>query len=266
MRMRLQRCARCQFRRASCWRAYRGACASVAARISDRPTRIRRCGFETIRLAGEQGVPLTTGILIGIGETRAERVQSLLAIRDLHERYGHIQEVIIQNFRPKPGTRMAQTPAAATREHLWTIAVARLLFEPEMNIQAPPNLAEGDLAPLIGAGINDWGGVSPVTPDHVNPEAPWPQLSVLEAACTASGKLLVERLAIYPQYLRALDRWVDPGLRTARASWRRCRRLAAHRCVDARCGRALAGGRSTRGGVETGDRCRAIYPDCWTAP
>ena len=99
MRMRLRRCARCRFRRASCWRAYRGACASAAARISDRPTRIRRCGFETIRLAGEQGVPLTTGILIGIGETRAERVQSLLAIRDLHERYGHIQEVIIQNFR-----------------------------------------------------------------------------------------------------------------------------------------------------------------------
>ena len=99
--------------------------------------------LETIRLAGEQGVPLTTGILIGIGETRAERVQSLLAIRDLHDRYGHIQEIIVQNFRPKPGTRMAQAPAAAPREHLWTIAVARLLFEPEMNIQAPPNLDRG---------------------------------------------------------------------------------------------------------------------------
>jgi FO synthase len=195
---------------------------SVSRRLCDRggphfgsPDKDPAARLETIRFAGEQGVPLTTGILIGIGESRAERVQSLMAIRDLHERYGHIQEVIIQNFLPKPGTRMAQSPAAAKREHLWTIAVARLLFEPEMNIQAPPNLAKGGLAPLIGAGINDWGGVSPVTPDHVNPEAPWPQLSVLEAACTASGKLLVERLAIYPQYLRALDRWVDPGLRTA---------------------------------------------------
>ena len=194
---------------------------SVSRRLCERggphfgsPDKDPAVRLETIRLAGEQAVPLTTGILIGIGETRAERVQSLLAIRDLHERYGHIQEVIIQNFRPKPGTRMAQTPAAATREHLWTIAIARLLFEPEMNIQAPPNLADGDLAPLIGAGINDWGGVSPVTPDHVNPEAPWPELSVLESACRASGKELAERLAIYPQYVRALDCWVDPGLRT----------------------------------------------------
>ena len=170
--------------------------------------------LETIRLAGEQGVPLTTGILIGIGETRAERVQSLLAIRGLHDRYGHIQEVIIQNFRPKPGTRMARAPAAAAREHVWTIAVARLLFEPEMNIQAPPNLTDGNLAPLLDAGINDWGGVSPVTPDHVNPEAPWPHLSVLEKACRDSGKQLVERLAVYPQYVRVLERWVDPDLRT----------------------------------------------------
>ena len=195
---------------------------SVSRRLCERggphfgsPDKDPAVRLETIRLAGEQSVPFTTGILIGIGETRIERVQSLLAIRDLHERYGHIQEIIIQNFLPKPGTRMAQTPAIATREHLWTIAVARLLFEPEMNIQAPPNLAKGNLAPLIGAGINDWGGVSPVTPDHVNPEAPWPQLSVLELMCRASGKQLVERLAIYPQYVRALDRWVDPDLRTA---------------------------------------------------
>ncbi len=171
--------------------------------------------LETIRLAGEQDVPLTTGILIGIGETRAERVQSLLAIRDLHDRYGHVQEIIIQNFRPKSGTRMAQAPAATAREHLWTVAVARLLFEPEMNIQAPPNLTEGDLAPLLDAGINDWGGVSPVTPDHVNPEAPWPHLSVLEKACRDAGQQLVERLAVYPHYVRALDRWVDPDIRTA---------------------------------------------------
>ena len=186
------------------------------------PDKNPRVRLETIRLAGEQGVPLTTGILIGIGETRAERVQSLLAIRELHETYGHIQEIIVQNFRPKPGTRMAQSPAASTHEHLWTIAMARLLFDPEMNIQAPPNLAEGDLAPLLGAGINDWGGVSPVTPDHVNPEAPWPQLVALEEACRTSGKELVERVAIYPQYVRALDRWIDPGLRTS-----------VLRCVDA---------------------------------
>jgi FO synthase len=169
--------------------------------------------LETIRLAGEQSVPLTTGILIGIGETRLERVQSLLAIRGLHERYGHVQEVIIQNFRPKPGTKMAATPAAASREHLWTIATARLIFAPEMNIQAPPNLAD-DVRLLIDAGINDFGGVSPVTPDHVNPEAPWPQVPVLEAACRTSGKELIERLAIYPSYARAPDRWVDPNLRT----------------------------------------------------
>jgi FO synthase len=142
-------------------------------------------------------------------------MESLLAIRDLHERYGHIQEIIVQNFRPKDGTPMARTPAADHREHLWTIAVARLLFPPDMSIQAPPNLTDGDLAPLIAAGIDDFGGVSPVTPDHVNPEAPWPHISVLERACRASGKTLAERLAIYPRYARELDRWVDPALRAA---------------------------------------------------
>ena len=202
---------------------------SVAQRLCERggphfgsPDKHPAVRLETIRLAGEQSVPLTTGILIGIGETRAERVHSLLAIRDLHDRYGHIQEVIIQNFRPKPGTRMAQAPAASAREHAWTIAVARLLFDPQMNIQAPPNLTDGDPAPLIEAGINDLGGVSPVTPDHVNPEAPWPHLSVLEAACRASSKQLVERLAIYPIHARAVECWVDAPLRTA-----------VLRCVDA---------------------------------
>jgi FO synthase len=179
------------------------------------PDKDPKVRLETIRLAGEQAVPLTTGILIGIGETRAERIESLLAIRDLHERYGHIQEIIVQNFRPKDGTRMAQAPAAAHREHLWTIAVARLLFPPDMSIQAPPNLTDGDLAPLIDAGIDDFGGVSPVTPDHVNPEAPWPHVSVLEQACRATGKTLIERLAIYPRYVRVLDRWIDPAFRTA---------------------------------------------------
>jgi FO synthase len=169
--------------------------------------------LETIREAGEAAVPFTSGILIGIGETRRERIESLLALRDLHERYGHLQEIIIQNFRAKPGTRMAQAPEPDLEDHLWTIAVARLIFGPEMNLQAPPNLNPGGLAQMIAAGINDWGGVSPVTPDHVNPEAPWPALRRLAEQTAAAGKLLVERLAIYPSYARDPERWLDPALR-----------------------------------------------------
>ncbi len=169
----------------------------------------------TIRMAGEQRVPFTTGILIGIGETRRERIEALLALRDLHETHGHIQEIIVQNFRPKPGTRMAEVAPPSIEEHLWTIAVARLIFPAVMNIQAPPNLNPGALNKLVEAGINDWGGVSPVTPDHVNPEAPWPHLRVLERATRAAGKQLVDRLAIYPSYARASRDWVDPALRTA---------------------------------------------------
>jgi len=171
--------------------------------------------LETMRAAGEAAVPFTSGILIGIGETRRERIESLLALRDLHERYGHLQEIIIQNFRAKPETRMAQAPEPDLDDHLWTIAVARLIFGPEMNIQAPPNLNPDGLAQMIGAGINDWGGVSPVTPDHVNPEAPWPSLDRLAERTAAAGKLLVERLAIYPAYARVPERWLDPALRTS---------------------------------------------------
>src|SRR5712671_5165666 len=171
--------------------------------------------LETIGAAGEAAVPFTSGILIGIGETRHERIQSLLALRDLHERYGHLQEIIIQNFRAKPGTRMAQAPEPDLDDHLWTIAVARLIFGPEMNIQAPPNLNPGALAEMIAAGINDWGGVSPVTPDHVNPERPWPALDRLAEQTAGAGKLLVERLAIYPAYARDVERWLDPALRIA---------------------------------------------------
>ena len=171
--------------------------------------------LETTRAAGEAAVPFTSGILIGIGETRRERIESLLALRDLHDRYGHLQEIIIQNFRAKPGTRMAQAPEPDLNDHLWTIAAARLIFGPEMNIQAPPNLNPGALAEMIAAGINDWGGVSPVTPDHVNPEAPWPALQRLAEQTTAAGKQLVDRLAIYPAYARDPDRWLDPALRPA---------------------------------------------------
>jgi FO synthase len=168
----------------------------------------------TIAAAGEAAVPFTSGILIGIGETRGERIDSLLALRALHERYGHIQEIIIQNFRAKPGTRMAHSPEPDLAEHLWTIAAARLIFGAEMNIQAPPNLNPDALGAMIAAGINDWGGVSPVTPDHVNPEAPWPALTALRAATAAAGKQLVERLAIYPAYARDPGRWLAPALRT----------------------------------------------------
>ncbi|HWB51906.1 MAG TPA: 5-amino-6-(D-ribitylamino)uracil--L-tyrosine 4-hydroxyphenyl transferase CofH [Stellaceae bacterium] len=168
----------------------------------------------TIAAAGETAVPFTSGILIGIGETRRERIEALLALRALHERHGHIQEIIIQNFRAKPGTRMADAPDPDEAEHLWTIAVARLVFGAAMNIQAPPNLMPEALEAMIAAGINDWGGVSPVTPDHVNPEAPWPELDVLAERTAGAGKLLVERLAIYPEYVQQPGRWLDPALRT----------------------------------------------------
>jgi FO synthase len=179
------------------------------------PDKAPAARLETMRLAGERNVPFTSGILIGIGETRQERIDSLLTLRDLNDVHGHIQEIIIQNFRPKPGTRMEHTAAPDVEDHLWTIAVARLIFEPSMNIQAPPNLSPGALGRLVTAGINDWGGVSPVTPDHVNPEAPWPHLRVLEAATRAAGMDLTERLAIYPAFARDTNRWFDQGLRTA---------------------------------------------------
>jgi len=171
--------------------------------------------LETIALAGEAAVPFTSGILIGIGETRAERIEALLALRRLHERYGHIQEIIIQNFRAKPDTRMAEAPEPDLDDLKWTIAVARLIYGPAMNIQAPPNLSGDDAAALIDAGINDWGGVSPVTPDFVNPEAPWPHLADLARLTAGAGKQLVERLAVYPNYAHDTDRWVDRKLAPA---------------------------------------------------
>ena len=169
----------------------------------------------TLEHAGELAVPFTTGILIGIGETRRERIESLLAIRDLGDRYGHIQEVIVQNFRAKPGTPMAASPEPSLEDHLWTIAAARLLLGPETSVQAPPNLRPGALARLVEAGIDDWGGVSPVTPDHVNPEAPWPHLLELERATESVGKSLAPRLPLYPRYVADPERWVDPRLRSA---------------------------------------------------
>jgi FO synthase len=167
----------------------------------------------TIDAAGAARVPFTSGILIGIGETRAERLAALLALRELHERHGHIQEIIIQNFRAKPDTRMANAPEPDIGDLMWTIALARLVFGPAMNIQAPPNLSALGFSRLIEAGLNDWGGVSPVTPDHVNPEAPWPALSVLRHETAARGKVLIERLAVYPEFALDTDRWQDAALR-----------------------------------------------------
>ena len=170
--------------------------------------------LDTIRMAGEQKVPFTSGILIGIGETRLERIQSLLALRALHRQYGHIQEIIIQNFRAKPNTRMAQAPEPDLDELLWTIALARILFGAQMNIQAPPNLSPSAYQKLISAGLNDWGGVSPVTPDHVNPEARWPHLAELVKQTAQEGKILVERLALYPEYVQNAQTWLDHQLVT----------------------------------------------------
>ncbi|WP_371433431.1 5-amino-6-(D-ribitylamino)uracil--L-tyrosine 4-hydroxyphenyl transferase CofH [Novosphingobium sp.] len=169
-----------------------------------------------IAAAGEANVPFTTGLLIGIGETRLERIEALFAIRDLHRRHGHIQEVIVQNFRAKPGTRMADHAEPSVEDHLWTIAAARLIMGAEMTIQAPPNLHDRSaLGDLIRAGLNDWGGVSPLTPDHVNPEAPWPHLEVLADATADAGRALRQRLAIGARHARNATAWCDPRIAPA---------------------------------------------------
>ena len=203
-------------------RALRGVSASMGLmlettsdRLSERggphfgsPDKDPRERLRTIRSAGDARVPFTTGILIGIGETRAERIDALLAIRDLAQRYGHVQEVIVQNFRAKPGTQMARAPEPSLDELLWTIAVARILLGAHAHLQAPPNLSYDDFPRLLDAGIDDWGGVSPVTVDHVNPEAPWPEIERLRAACENHGLLLVPRLAVYPEWIDGA--WIDP--------------------------------------------------------
>jgi FO synthase len=171
--------------------------------------------IETLEAAGRAAVPFTTGILIGIGETRAERIEALLEIRRVHEAYGHIQEVIIQNFRAKPDTKMRDWPEPDLDDLAWTVAVARLVLGGRMSVQAPPNLSPGGLARLVAAGVNDWGGVSPVTPDFVNPEAPWPHLQLLADETAAAGKLLVERLTVYPSYALDAARWIDIKLAPA---------------------------------------------------
>ena len=166
------------------------------------PDKVPALRLRTIEEAGKLSIAFTTGILIGIGETMEERVDSLFAIRGLQEKYGHIQEVIVQNFRAKPDIPMANHPEPSLEDMLRTIAIARLVLGPQMNIQAPPNLSYADFPRLLEAGINDWGGISPVTRDFINPEAAWPQISKLDAETAARGFTLRERLALYPEFVR----------------------------------------------------------------
>jgi FO synthase len=166
--------------------------------------------LRTLEEAGQLSIPFTTGILIGIGETRRERVESLLAIRALHERYGHIQEVIVQNFVPKPEIAMADVAEQADTEMLHAVAMARLILPTDVSVQAPPNLNAARTSQLIAAGINDFGGISPVTPDYINPGQPWPHLLTLRQACQRLGFDLQPRLPLYDRYLD--PRWIDPQL------------------------------------------------------
>ena len=170
----------------------------------------------TLDAAGRAKVPYTTGILVGIGETAAERLDALEAIVASHAAHGHVQEVIVQNFLPKPGTKMHDQPACDHDEYVRTIAIARLMLPPDIRLQAPPNLTDPErLVDLLGAGIDDWGGVSPVTIDHVNPERPWPALDVLRDATEAAGFVLAPRLTVYPDYVIEADTWIDPALHFA---------------------------------------------------
>ena len=168
----------------------------------------------TLEAAGELQIPYTTGILVGIGEDRGDRIEALEAIAGSHRRWGHVQEVIVQNFLPKPGTAMQHWPPCARSDHLDAISLARVILPPEVHVQAPPNLA-ADFDELLRAGIDDWGGVSPVTADHVNPERPWPHLDRLQEVTEAAGHVLAPRLTVHPSYVRQPDRWIDPALHFA---------------------------------------------------
>jgi FO synthase len=176
------------------------------------PDKVPARRLATLEAAGRLAVPFTSGILVGIGETRADRVEALAALAEVHARHGHLQEVIVQPFLPKPGTAMHRHPACPPEELWWSVAVARLVLPPEVHVQAPPNLAD-DLGALLAAGIDDWGGVSPVTADHVNPERAWPALGVLRRATEAAGFTLAPRLPIYPSFAAEPERWLAPEMR-----------------------------------------------------
>jgi FO synthase len=180
------------------------------------PDKVPAVRIASLEAAGRARVPMTSGILIGIGETAEERIESLIVLRDIHLAHGHLQEVIVQNFCPKPGTKMSGAPEASEADFLRVVAAARIVLPDDVSVQAPPNLNDERLVELIGAGIDDWGGISPVTADHVNPEAPWPEIERLEAICAAAGRPLVERLTIYPRFLATDDKsWIDAKLRPA---------------------------------------------------
>ena len=174
------------------------------------PDKVPARRLRTIALAGKLQIPFTTGILIGIGETVRERVDALVAIRDLHERYGHIQEVIIQNFRAKPGIPMRDAPEPPFEDLVRTLAVARLVLGPDVNLQAPPNLSPAVYPKLLAAGLNDWGGISPLTLDHINPERPWPLIPDLRRATESEGFAFRERLAVYPEFARRPEFVAEP--------------------------------------------------------
>jgi FO synthase len=182
---------------------------AAGAAHDNAPDKVPAKRLHTIEEAGKQNIPFTTGLLIGIGETLDDRVDTLLAIRELHRRYGHIQEVIIQNFRAKPEILMHDWPEPIQGEMMRTIAVARLLM-PDVNIQAPPNLSAPYYDELLDAGINDWGGVSPLTPDFINPEKPWPHVEQLKLRTEAKGYRLRQRLPVYPEFVSAMI--AEPGL------------------------------------------------------
>ena len=193
--------------------------------------------LQTMKNAGKLRIPITTGILIGIGETIEERIQSLLDIKNLHKEYGHIQEVIIQNFIPKENTRMKKHSPASKEDLLWTLSAARIIFGKDMNIQCPPNLNSDYLGQILDCGINDWGGVSPITIDHVNPESPWPQIEQLEKITNNKGMELVERLAIYPEYIEDQS-WYDKNLHSGILELSDSSRYGRH--DQWRCGESLS--------------------------
>jgi FO synthase len=176
------------------------------------PDKMPERRLATLRDAGELSIPFTTGLLVGIGDSRPSRLETLRAIAEAHRTFGHIQEVIVQNFLPKPGTAMHNAAPCPPEELAWTIAVARLILPAEVHLQAPPNLSD-DLGPLLASGIDDFGGVSPVTIDHVNPERAWPAVEILRAATEAAGLVLAPRLTVYPEYAREPGRWLDPAMR-----------------------------------------------------
>ncbi len=197
------------------------------------PDKAPQVRLAMIASAGRLQVPFTSGILLGIGETRLERIEALITLRDLHAQYGHLQEIIIQNFRAKPDTRMASAAEPGFDELMWTAAAARLVLGPRMNIQVPPNLSYDRFAMLLDAGINDWGGVSPVTPDHVNPEAAWPDRRRLERATADAGLHLVERLAVYPAYVQNSQILDTPKIARPGLAACRCHRLGTRRRLGA---------------------------------